>query len=98
MANLKDSFTSFAGMIQNNGNDTLNVVVNQGFGFYPMDLGDFKESYLMDPQKQELNENGITSNGLLISHTYSVIKQYDTLPPMPVPSSIFRLYTLTEMS
>ncbi|KAA6326586.1 MAG: hypothetical protein EZS28_053931, partial [Streblomastix strix] len=32
---IKTSFTSFAGMIQINGNDTPDIVVNQGFGYYP---------------------------------------------------------------
>ncbi|KAA6332709.1 MAG: hypothetical protein EZS28_053245, partial [Streblomastix strix] len=54
---IKTSFTSFAGMIQINGNDTPDVVVNQGFGYYPMDLCDFSGSYLLDPQPQESNQS-----------------------------------------
>ncbi|KAA6402483.1 MAG: hypothetical protein EZS28_001996 [Streblomastix strix] len=45
-----------------NGNDTSDVVVNQGFGYYPTDLCDFSGSYLIDPHLQESNWNNITSN------------------------------------
>ncbi|KAA6373298.1 MAG: hypothetical protein EZS28_031176, partial [Streblomastix strix] len=95
---IKTSFTSFAGMIQINGNDTPDVVVNQGFGYYPMDLCDFSGSYLLDPQPQESNQNDITLNGEPISHIDSVIMQHDVLPPMPIPPSVFPQYTVTEVS
>ncbi|KAA6360194.1 MAG: hypothetical protein EZS28_044279, partial [Streblomastix strix] len=95
---IKASFTSFAGMIQINGNDTPDVVVNQGSGFYPMDLCDFSGSYLIDPQPQESNQNDITSNGQPISHIDSVIMQHDTLPSVPISPSIFPQYTVTEVS
>ncbi|KAA6397234.1 MAG: hypothetical protein EZS28_007232 [Streblomastix strix] len=85
-------------MIQINGNDTPDVVVNQGFGFYPMDLCDFSGSYLLDPQPQESNQNDITLNGEPISHIDSVIMQHDILPPMPIPPSVFPQYTVTEVS
>ncbi|KAA6388069.1 MAG: hypothetical protein EZS28_016403 [Streblomastix strix] len=39
------SFTSFAGILQINGIDTPDVVVNQGFGYYPMDLCDFSGTF-----------------------------------------------------
>ncbi|KAA6365164.1 MAG: hypothetical protein EZS28_039309, partial [Streblomastix strix] len=84
---IKTSFTSFAGMIQINANDTPDVVVNQGFGYYPMDLCDFSGSYLLDPQPQESNQNDITLNGEPISHIDSVIMQHDTLPSVPIPPS-----------
>ncbi|KAA6365119.1 MAG: hypothetical protein EZS28_039354, partial [Streblomastix strix] len=95
---IKTSFTSFAGMIQINGNDTPDVVVNQGSGFYPMDLCDFCGSYLIDQQPQESNQNNITSNGEPISHIDSVIIQHDTLPSVPIPQSVFPYNTVTEVS
>ncbi|KAA6381604.1 MAG: hypothetical protein EZS28_022868, partial [Streblomastix strix] len=95
---IKTSFTSFAGMIQINGNDTPDVVVNQGSGFYPMDLCDFSRSYLIDPPPQEQNQNYITSNGEPIFYIDSVIMQHDTLPSVPIPSSVFPQYTVTEVS
>ncbi|KAA6391096.1 MAG: hypothetical protein EZS28_013376 [Streblomastix strix] len=95
---IKTSFTSFAGMIQINGNDTPDVVVNQGFGYYPMDLCDFSGSYLIDPLPQESNQKNITSNGEPISHIVSVIMQHDILPPMRISTSIFPQYTVTEVS
>ncbi|KAA6369821.1 MAG: hypothetical protein EZS28_034652 [Streblomastix strix] len=95
---IKTSFTSFAGMIQINGNDTPDVVVNQGSGFYPMDFCDFSGSYLIDPQPQESNQNNITSNGEPISHIDSVIMQHDTVPSVPIPPSVFPQYTVTEVS
>ncbi|KAA6389568.1 MAG: hypothetical protein EZS28_014904 [Streblomastix strix] len=95
---IKTSYTSFAGIIQINGNDTPDVVVNQGFGYYPMDLCDFSGSYLIDPQLQESNQNNITSNDQPISHIDSVIMQHDILPPMPIPPSVFPQYTVTEVS
>ncbi|KAA6398698.1 MAG: hypothetical protein EZS28_005778 [Streblomastix strix] len=72
-----------------NGNDTPEVVVNQGFWYYPMDLYDFSGSYLIDPQPQESNQSNITSNEQPISHIDSVIMQHDILPPMPIPPSVF---------
>ncbi|KAA6356014.1 MAG: hypothetical protein EZS28_048459, partial [Streblomastix strix] len=95
---IKTSFTSFAGMIQINENDTPDVVVNQGSGFYPMDLCDFSGSYLLDPTPQEQNQSNITSNGEPISHIDSVIMQHDTLPSVPIPPSVFPQYTVTEVS
>ncbi|KAA6372842.1 MAG: hypothetical protein EZS28_031632 [Streblomastix strix] len=95
---IKTSFTSFAGMIQINGNDKPDVVVNQGFEYYPMDLCDFSGSYLIDPLPQESNQNNKTSNGEPISHIVSVIMQHDILPPMPISPSIFPQYTVTEVS
>ncbi|KAA6374685.1 MAG: hypothetical protein EZS28_029788, partial [Streblomastix strix] len=95
---IKTSFTSFAGMIQINGNDTPDVVVNQGSGFYPMDLCDFSGSYLIDPQPQESNQNNITSNGEPISHIDSVIMSHDTLPSVPIPPSVSPQYTVAEVS
>ncbi|KAA6380612.1 MAG: hypothetical protein EZS28_023860 [Streblomastix strix] len=95
---IKTSFTSFAGMIQINGNDTPDVVVNQGSEFYPMDLCDFSGSYLIDPQPQESNQNDITSNGEPISYIDSVIMQHDTLPSVPIPPSVFPQYTVKEVS
>ncbi|KAA6368327.1 MAG: hypothetical protein EZS28_036144 [Streblomastix strix] len=95
---IKTSFTSFAGMIQINGNDTPDIVVNQGSGFYPMDLCDFSGSYLIDRLTQESNQNNVTSNGLPISHIDSVIMQHDTLPSVPFPPSVFPQYTVTEVS
>ncbi|KAA6346609.1 MAG: hypothetical protein EZS28_052080 [Streblomastix strix] len=95
---IKTSFTSFAGMIQINGNDTPYVVVNQGFGYYPIDLCDFIGSYLIDPPPQEQNQNNITSNGEPISHIDSVIMQFDILPPIPIPPSVFPQYIVTEVS
>ncbi|KAA6402985.1 MAG: hypothetical protein EZS28_001490 [Streblomastix strix] len=95
---IKTSFTLFAGKIQNNGNDTPDVVVNQGSGFYPMDLCDFSGSYLIDPLPQESNQNDITSNGQPISHIDSVIMQHDTLPSVPIPPSVFPQYAVTEVS
>ncbi|KAA6391481.1 MAG: hypothetical protein EZS28_012993, partial [Streblomastix strix] len=65
---IKTSITSFAGMIQINGNDTPDFVVNQGFGYYPMDLCDFSGSYLLDPQPQESNQSNNVSNVEPISH------------------------------
>ncbi|KAA6387361.1 MAG: hypothetical protein EZS28_017111 [Streblomastix strix] len=95
---IKTSFTSFAGMIQINGNDTTDIVVNQGSGFYPMDLCGFSGSYLIDPLPQESNQNNITSKGEPISHIDSIIVQHDILPPMPIPPSVFPQYTVTEVS
>ncbi|KAA6333779.1 MAG: hypothetical protein EZS28_053130, partial [Streblomastix strix] len=80
---IKTSFTSFAGMIQINGNDTPDVVVNQGFGYYPMVLCDFSGSYLLDPPAQESNQSNIVSNVEPISHIDSVIMQHDTIPSVP---------------
>ncbi|KAA6371840.1 MAG: hypothetical protein EZS28_032633 [Streblomastix strix] len=95
---IQTSFTSFAGMIQINGNDTPDVVVNQEFGYYSMDLCNFSGSYLIDPQPQEQNQNNIISNGQPISHIDSVIMQHDILPPIPIPQSVFPQYTVTEVS
>ncbi|KAA6403790.1 MAG: hypothetical protein EZS28_000683 [Streblomastix strix] len=95
---IKTSYTSFAGMIQINGNDTPDVVVNQGFGYYPNDLCDFSGSYLIDPQPQESNQNNIISNGQPISHIDSVIMQHDILRPMPIPPSVFPKYTVSAVS
>ncbi|KAA6383061.1 MAG: hypothetical protein EZS28_021412 [Streblomastix strix] len=95
---IKTSFASFTGMIYINGNDTPDVVVNQGFGYYPMDLSDFSESYLIDPQKQEQNQNNIISNGQPILHIDSAIMQHDTIPSVPTPPSVFPQYTIIEMS
>ncbi|KAA6388152.1 MAG: hypothetical protein EZS28_016319, partial [Streblomastix strix] len=95
---IKTSFTSFAGTIQINGNDTLDVVVNQVFQYYPMDLCDLSGSYLIDPQLQEQNQNNITSNGQPISHIDSIIMQHDILPPMHIPPSVFPQYTVTQVS
>ncbi|KAA6364158.1 MAG: hypothetical protein EZS28_040315, partial [Streblomastix strix] len=95
---IKTSFTSFAGIIQINGNDTPDIVVNQGFGYYPMDLCDFSGSYLIDPQPQKQNLNNITSNGQPISQIDSIIMQHDILPPMPIPPSVFPQQSVTEMS
>ncbi|KAA6391058.1 MAG: hypothetical protein EZS28_013415 [Streblomastix strix] len=92
------SFISFAGMIQINGNDTPDVVVNQGSGFYPMDQFDFSGSYLIVSLPQESNQNTITSNGPPISHIDSVIMQHDTLPSVPIPPSVFPYYIVTEVS
>ncbi|KAA6384310.1 MAG: hypothetical protein EZS28_020164 [Streblomastix strix] len=92
------SYISFAGMIQFNGNDTPDVVVNQGFGYYLMDLCDFSGSYLIDPQPQESNLNNVTSNVQPISHMDSVIIQHDTLPSVQIPSSFFPQYSVTEVS
>ncbi|KAA6364522.1 MAG: hypothetical protein EZS28_039951 [Streblomastix strix] len=92
------SYTSFAGMIQINGNDTPDIVVNQGIGQYPMDLCDFSGSYLIDPQEQESKQNNITSNGQPISHIDNVIIQHDTLPSVPITPSVFPQYTVTEVS
>ncbi|KAA6396571.1 MAG: hypothetical protein EZS28_007904 [Streblomastix strix] len=94
----KTLFTSFAGMIQINGNDTPDVVVNQGFGYYPIDLCDFSGSYLIDPQPQESNQNNITSNRLPISHIDSVIMYHDTIPSVPIPPSVFPQYIVIEVS
>ncbi|KAA6402762.1 MAG: hypothetical protein EZS28_001707 [Streblomastix strix] len=85
-------------MIQIKGNDTPDVVVNQGFGYYPMDLCDFSGSYLIDPLPQKQNQNNITSNGEPISRIDSVIMQHDILPRMPIPLSVFPQYTVTEVS
>ncbi|KAA6392663.1 MAG: hypothetical protein EZS28_011811 [Streblomastix strix] len=86
-------------MIQINGNDTPDVVVNQGFGYFPMDLCDFSVSYLIDPSPtQESNQTNITSNGEPISYIDSVIMQHDVLPPMPIPLSVFPQYTVREVS
>ncbi|KAA6379834.1 MAG: hypothetical protein EZS28_024637, partial [Streblomastix strix] len=85
-------------MIQINGNDTPDVVVNQRSGFYPMDLCYFSSSYLIDPQPQESNQNNITLNRQPISHIDGVIIQHDILLPMPIPPSIFPQYTVTEVS
>ncbi|KAA6395385.1 MAG: hypothetical protein EZS28_009087 [Streblomastix strix] len=95
---IKTSFTSFAGMIQINGNDTPDVVVIQGSGFYPMDLCDFCGSYLIEPLLQESNQNNITQNGQPISHKDNAIMQHDILQPMPFPSQVFPKYTVTEIS
>ncbi|KAA6358140.1 MAG: hypothetical protein EZS28_046333, partial [Streblomastix strix] len=95
---IKTSYTSFADMIQINGNVTLDVVVNQGFGYYPMDLYDFSGSYLIDPQPQEQNQNNITSNGQPISHIDCVSIQHDILPPIPIPPSVFPQYIVKEVS
>ncbi|KAA6362347.1 MAG: hypothetical protein EZS28_042126 [Streblomastix strix] len=85
-------------MIQMNGNDSPDAVVNQGFGFYPMDLCDFSGSYLIDPQPQESNQINITSNGEPISHIDSAIMQHDTIPSVPIPPSIFPQYIVKEVS
>ncbi|KAA6372152.1 MAG: hypothetical protein EZS28_032322, partial [Streblomastix strix] len=95
---IKTPFTSFASMILINGNDTPDVVVNQGSGFYPMDLCDFSGSYLLDPQPQESNLSNETSNGIPISHIDNVIMQHDVPPPMPILPSVFPQYTVTEVS
>ncbi|KAA6381852.1 MAG: hypothetical protein EZS28_022624, partial [Streblomastix strix] len=95
---IKTSYTSFASMIQINGNDTPDAVVNQGFGYYPMDLCDFSGSYLIVPLPQESNLNNITSNGKPISHIDCVIMQHDILPPMPIPPSVYPQYIVTEVS
>ncbi|KAA6385388.1 MAG: hypothetical protein EZS28_019086 [Streblomastix strix] len=95
---IKTSYISFAGMIQISGNNTPDIVVNQGSWQYPMDLSDFSGSYLIDPQPQESYQNNITSNGEPISHIDSVIIQHDTLPPIPIPPSVFPQYTVTEVS
>ncbi|KAA6373284.1 MAG: hypothetical protein EZS28_031189 [Streblomastix strix] len=95
---IKTSFTSFAGMIQINGNDTPDVVVNQGFGYYTVDLCDFSGSYLLDPQPQESNQSNNVSNVEPISHIDSVIMQHDVTPSVPIPPSIFPQYTVTEVS
>ncbi|KAA6396948.1 MAG: hypothetical protein EZS28_007524 [Streblomastix strix] len=104
---IKTSFTSFAGMIQINGNDTTSggginathdVVVNQGFGYYLIDLSDFSGSYLIDPPPQEQNQNNITSNGQSISYIDSVIIQHDTIPSVPISPLVFPQYTVTEVS
>ncbi|KAA6384862.1 MAG: hypothetical protein EZS28_019609 [Streblomastix strix] len=95
---IKTSFTSFAGMIQINANDTPDVVVNQGSGFYPMDLCDFSGSYLVDPPPQESNQSNIVSNVEPISHIDSVIMQHDTIPSVPIPPSVFPQYTVREVS
>ncbi|KAA6364669.1 MAG: hypothetical protein EZS28_039804, partial [Streblomastix strix] len=95
---IKTSFTSFAGMIQINGNDTPDVVVNQGFGYYPMDLCDFSGSYLLDPQPQESNQSNNVSNVEPISHIDNVIMQHDVTPSVPIPPSVFPQYTVTEVS
>ncbi|KAA6403098.1 MAG: hypothetical protein EZS28_001376 [Streblomastix strix] len=95
---IKTSFASFAGMKQINGNDTSDVVVNQSFGYYPMDLRNFSGSYLIDLQTQESNQNIITSNGQPISHIDSVIMQHDTFLSVPIPPSVFPQYTITEVS
>ncbi|KAA6381993.1 MAG: hypothetical protein EZS28_022481 [Streblomastix strix] len=63
-----------------------------------LDLCDFCGSYLIDPQPQESNQNYITSNGQPISHIDSVIMQHDTLPSVPIPPSVFRFYTVAEVS
>ncbi|KAA6357567.1 MAG: hypothetical protein EZS28_046906, partial [Streblomastix strix] len=85
-------------MIQINGNDTPDVVVNQGSGFYPLDLCDISGSYLIDPQPQESNQNNITSNGQHTSHIDSVIMQHDALPSISIPPLVFPQYTITEVS
>ncbi|KAA6353044.1 MAG: hypothetical protein EZS28_051429, partial [Streblomastix strix] len=95
---IKTSFTSFAGMIQINGNDTPDVVVNQGFGYYPMDLCDFSGSYLLDPQPQESNQSNNVSNVEPISHIDNVIMQHDVTPSLPIPPSVFPQYAVTEVS
>ncbi|KAA6371527.1 MAG: hypothetical protein EZS28_032945, partial [Streblomastix strix] len=95
---IKTSFTSFAGMMQINGNDTPDVVMNYGSRFYPMDLCDFSGSYIIDPLPQESNQNDITSNGQPISHIDCIIMQHDTLPSVPIPPSVFPQYTVTEVS
>ncbi|KAA6392434.1 MAG: hypothetical protein EZS28_012036 [Streblomastix strix] len=95
---IQTTYTLFAGMIQINGNDTPDVVVNQGFGYYPMDLCDLSGSYLIDPQPQESNQNNITSNEEPISHIDSVIMQHDAIPSVPIPPSVFPQYIVTEMS
>ncbi|KAA6329773.1 MAG: hypothetical protein EZS28_053575, partial [Streblomastix strix] len=95
---IKTSFTSFVGMIQINGNDTPDVVVNLGFRYYPMDLCDFTGSYLLDPQPQESNQSNTVSNVEPISHIYSVIMQHDVTPSVLIPSSVFPQYTVTEVS
>ncbi|KAA6403219.1 MAG: hypothetical protein EZS28_001252 [Streblomastix strix] len=94
----KTSYTSFAGMIQINGNDTPVVIVNQVSGFNPMDLCDFSGSYLIGPQPQESNQNNLTSNGEPISHIDSVIMYHDTLPSVSIPPSVFPQYAVTEVS
>ncbi|KAA6390666.1 MAG: hypothetical protein EZS28_013808 [Streblomastix strix] len=83
-------------MIQIIGNDTPDVVVNSGSGFYPMNLCDFSGSYLIDPQPQEQNQNNITSIGEPISHIDIVIMQHNTLPSVPIPLSVIQQYSVTE--
>ncbi|KAA6401374.1 MAG: hypothetical protein EZS28_003097 [Streblomastix strix] len=95
---INTSYTSFAGMIQTNGNDTPDVVANQGLGYYPMGLCDFSGNCLIDPQPQESNQNNITSNGLPISHIDKVIRQHNTFPSVPIPTSAFLQYTVAEVS
>ncbi|KAA6353010.1 MAG: hypothetical protein EZS28_051463 [Streblomastix strix] len=85
-------------MIQINGKDTPDVVVNQGFGYQTMDLCDFNGSYLLDPQPQESNQSNNVSNVEPISHIDSVIMQHDVTPSLPIPPSIFPQYTVTEVS
>ncbi|KAA6398321.1 MAG: hypothetical protein EZS28_006151 [Streblomastix strix] len=92
------SLTLFAGMIQINGIDTLDVVVNQRLGFYPMDLCDFIRNYLIDTQPQEQNQNNISSNGEPIYYIDSVIMQHDTLLSVSIPLSVFPQYTVPEVS
>ncbi|KAA6399294.1 MAG: hypothetical protein EZS28_005179 [Streblomastix strix] len=79
-------------------NHTPDVVVNQGFGYYPIDLCDFSGSYLIDPQLQESNQKNITSNGQQISHIDSAIMQDATFPSVLFPPSVFLLYSVTEVS
>ncbi|KAA6382223.1 MAG: hypothetical protein EZS28_022250 [Streblomastix strix] len=85
-------------MIQINGSDTPDVVVNQGFEFYPMDLCDFRGSYLIDSQPQESNQNNVTSNELPISLVDNVIMQHNTLSTDSIPPSVFPQYTVMEVS
>ncbi|KAA6393528.1 MAG: hypothetical protein EZS28_010948, partial [Streblomastix strix] len=93
---IKTSFISFASIIQINGNDTPDIVVNQGFGYNPMDLCDFSGSYLIDPAEQQ--NNNIINISQRISHIDSVIMQYEILPPMSIPLLVFPQYTVTEVS
>ncbi|KAA6377408.1 MAG: hypothetical protein EZS28_027065 [Streblomastix strix] len=62
-----------------------------------MDLCTFGGSYLIDPQHQESNWNGTTSNGQPICHIDSDIMQHDTLLSVQRPPSIFPQYTVTEI-
>ncbi|KAA6365032.1 MAG: hypothetical protein EZS28_039441 [Streblomastix strix] len=95
---IRTSFTSFAGMISISKNDTADVDVNQGFGYYPMDLCDFSGNYLIEPQTQESNKNGTTSKGQPFSHIDSAIMQHNNLPSVSILPSVFPQFTETEVS
>ncbi|KAA6366089.1 MAG: hypothetical protein EZS28_038384 [Streblomastix strix] len=84
-------------MIQINGNDTPDVVVNQGFGFYPMDLCDFSGSYLIDPLKQSNDNSYQQSIDMANSHIDAVTIQHDILPSIPIPPSVFPQFTIKEV-